>query len=452
VVIDFTGYHPGFRNIKQLVMKNFLLIVAALFVASATSGQFNKIDTSFYSVSLDETKLVDVYFPPGYEDHPDWYYPVIYCLPAWLSNQNEMGSYYLSSLQSHINDGLIDPVIMVCANNNPPPFQGNMYVNSEIWGNYEDYNVYDLVEWVESSFRAIPERNARALIGHSMGAYGAFRYGILHKEKFRALAGHAGIVTVDKNLWLDTARHQVIIEHPAGPPYYYNYSTNGYFTKGTFLLSGAFSPDTNSTQTYITPQVVNFLFDENADYIDSVYQKWLEFDISQLIQQLTPEDSVGIFFGCGVNDDFLLYPANLALTDTLEMLGLPYEFYSHNGGHNMPSGFRNRAYIFLDSLLMPPGPYTRINELADKYLQLNLVNYPNPVTHSATIQFELPYNAFTELSVFNHLGQLVIVLIKDKLGTGNHHVNLDFSLYPPGIYFIRLQAGEQVVVKKAVKI
>lgn len=243
--------------------------------------------------------LVDVYFPPGYEDHPNWYYPVIYCLPAWKSNQNEMGSYYLSSLQNYINNSLIDPVIMVCANNNPSPFEGNMYVNSELWGNYEDYNVTDLIEWVEASFRVISDREARGLIGQSMGANGAFRYAILHKDKFIAMAGHAGIVTVDKELWLDTCKQRIILEHPSGPPFFYNYNTNGVFTQGTFLLSGAYSPGTNSPQNYINPQVVDYLFDEYCDYIDSNYQKWIQYDISLLLRQLAPEDSVGILFGCG---------------------------------------------------------------------------------------------------------------------------------------------------------
>ncbi len=145
-------------------MKRIVLLIAMILSVILLTAQINKIDTFFYRQSLGKTMLVDVYFPPGYDDHPNWYYPGIYCLPAWTSNQNEMGIYYLSSLQNAINTNLI--------------------------------------EWVESSFRVIPERDARGLIGQSMGANGAFRYSILHKDKFRAMAGHAAIVTVDKNLWL----------------------------------------------------------------------------------------------------------------------------------------------------------------------------------------------------------------------------------------------------------
>jgi len=431
-------------------MKKIVLLIAMIVPSILLTAQINKIDTSFYSQSLGKTMLVDVYFPPGYEDHPNWYYPVIYCLPAWKNNQNEMGMYYLSTLQNYINDNLIDPVMMVCANNNPPPFEGNMYVNSELWGNYEDYNVNDLIEWVESSFRVIPERDARGLIGQSMGANGAFRYSILHKDKFRAMAGHAAIVTVDKNLWLDTCRQRIMIEHPSGPPYFYNYGTNGVFTQGTFLLSGAYSPDTNSPQTYINPQVVNFVFDENCDYIDSIYQKWVDFDISLLIQQLTAEDSVGIFYGCGENDDFLLYPANLALADTLEMLELPFEFYSHPGGHNMPAGFRNRAYLFLDSLMVGPSIHTNIPSESQPKIQLS--TFPNPTNESLQLSFSMEQSASVQIEILNTVGSIVL---KKDLGiqpSGKHSQHLDIRHLASGIYFCKLQVGDQVVVKRLVKL
>jgi hypothetical protein len=283
-----------------------------------------------------------------------------------------------------------------------------------------------------------------------MGANGAFRYSILHKDKFRAMAGHAAIVTVDKNLWLDTCRQRIMIEHPSGPPYFYNYGTNGVFTQGTFLLSGAYSPDTNSPQTYINPQVVNFVFDENCDYIDSIYQKWVDFDISLLIQQLTAEDSVGIFYGCGENDDFLLYPANLALADTLEMLELPFEFYSHPGGHNMPAGFRNRAYLFLDSLMVGPSIHTNIPSESQPKIQLS--TFPNPTNESLQLSFSMEQSASVQIEILNTVGSIVL---KKDLGiqpSGKHSQHLDIRHLASGIYFCKLQVGDQVVVKRLVKL
>lgn len=432
-------------------MKKLTIITAILLSVNMLFGQYNKIDTSFYSEALQEEKMVDVYFPPGYDENPELYYPVIYYLHGWNGDQNTMGE-MLSTVQTMINNGTIDPVIMVGADNSPVPFAGSFYVNSELWGNYEDYMINDLISWIDTSFRTIPEKDGRALLGQSMGAYGAFRYGILHKDKFKAFAAHAGIVTFNKDLWLEAARQKVILENQPGPPYAYNYSTDGLFTKGTFIMSGAFSPNANTPQTYINPQVVEYLFNENADYIDSIYQKWQPFDLTQQIKQLSPADSVGIYFGCGTNDNFLLYPANIALDDTLNALGLPHHFYSHTGDHNMPGGFKQQALNFIDSLLMPPGPYTNIAPIAKSDDLLILKNYPNPFNNSTTIQFELSESGFMELDLWNHQGQRVGILFTGNKNAGRHQVLFDATALPEGIYFCRIQIGNEMITKKIIKL
>jgi S-formylglutathione hydrolase FrmB len=432
-------------------MKKIITLFALMLAARLLSAQINVFDTSFYSVSLDETMPVRVYLPPGYDDHPDWYYPVIYMLPAWKGSTSELNG-MLNLAQQYINDGTIDPVIMICAFNTPPPFEGNMYINSVIWGDYEDYNVNDVLEWVESNFRAMPYRDYRALLGHSMGAHGAFRYGILHKDKFKALAAHAAIVTSDEDLWLESCQQMVILEHPGSSPYSYDYFTDGVFTQGTFLLSAAWTPNLTSPQTYINPQIVDFLFDEYIQFIDSTQQSWHSFDISHLLQQLVPEDSTGIFFGCGSSDQLLLYPSNIALKDTLDMLNLPYEFYDHDGGHVMPFGFKASALIFLDSLLMPPDFNTSlvINKKGKRLFDVNI--FPNPFNQSATASFEMPATGSIELTIINHLGQVVSTLAKGQFRPGKHQVYYEASGLPAGIYFLRLQLGNEVKIKKIIKV
>jgi S-formylglutathione hydrolase FrmB len=430
-------------------MKTFTMLATILLTTNILLGQYNTIDTSFYSEALQETKMVDIYFPPGYDDHPDWNYPVIYYLHAWNADQNTLIE-MINPAEYLINNSTIDPVIMVSADNSPVPFNGSMYVNSDLWGNYEDYMIDDLINWIDNNFRTIPEKGARALLGQSMGAYGAFRYGIVHKDKFTVLAAHAGIVTFNKDLWMEPCRQMVILENQPGPTYTYN-SASGPFTAGTFILSGAFSPNLNSPQTYIEPQVVEFLFDENAGYIDSILVKWQPFDLTQQIKQLSPEDSVGIYFGCGTNDNFLLYPANQALNDTLDALGLPHEFYTHTGSHNMPTGFKHGALIFIDSLLMTPGPYTNIHPISKGENLSVLKNYPNPFYNSTTIQFELSEYSFIELDIWNNHGQQVGLLFAGNKNAGIHQVVFDASTLPRGVYFCTLQVGSEVVVKKIIK-
>jgi predicted esterase len=83
---------------------------------------------------------------------------------------------------------------------------------------------------------------------------------------------------------------------------------------------------------------LNFLIDEKGLLIDTIMPKARKNNISDLIQQLTPADSVGIFYGCGIQDFIMYYPMNVKFKSKLDNLGLPYEFYHHEGGHNMPVG------------------------------------------------------------------------------------------------------------------
>jgi len=69
-------------------MKKFTIISAILLMATIVFGQY-KIDASFYSAALEQDKMVDVYFPPGYDENPTWQFPVIYYLHGWGGDQND---------------------------------------------------------------------------------------------------------------------------------------------------------------------------------------------------------------------------------------------------------------------------------------------------------------------------------------------------------------------------
>jgi len=196
-------------------------------------------------------------------------------------------------------------------------------------------------------------------MGQSMGAYGSFRYGILHKDKYRALAAHAGPVDFFDPIFIETIHANVLKENQPGPPYFYDYENSGIWTQITFLGWGAWAPNFDSPQKYINPQIVEFPFDENGIVIDTLMPKARKNNISDLIQQLTPADSVGILYGCGSQDFVKYYPMNVNFKSTLDNLGLPYEFFDHDGGHSMPVGFMERGLIFLDSLLVSAGKFHR---------------------------------------------------------------------------------------------
>ncbi len=82
-------------------------------------------------------------------------------------------------------------------------------------------------------------------------------------------------------------------------------------------------------------------------------------------------------------------------------------------------------------------------------------NYPNPFNPGTTIEFTLPRAGHTEIKIYNLLGEIVAIPMRDYLTAGSHRVDwdgLDFDgkPAPSGIYFYRLTAGEYFQTRKMV--
>jgi hypothetical protein len=78
-------------------------------------------------------------------------------------------------------------------------------------------------------------------------------------------------------------------------------------------------------------------------------------------------------------------------------------------------------------------------------------NYPNPFNPTTTINFELPAPGSATLKVFNQLGQEVATLLHGEMMTkGSHSIQFQGSGLSSGIYYYRLEAGNNIQVKQLV--
>jgi len=67
-------------------------------------------------------------------------------------------------------------------------------------------------------------------------------------------------------------------------------------------------------------------------------------------------------------------------------------------------------------------------------------NFPNPVTGTTTIPFNLPLHGHVRLSIVNALGRELMRLLDREMTAGNHSIQTDLSVLPNGMYFLRLSA------------
>ncbi len=77
-------------------------------------------------------------------------------------------------------------------------------------------------------------------------------------------------------------------------------------------------------------------------------------------------------------------------------------------------------------------------------------NYPNPFNPTTQIRFDLAQPETVKLSVFNVLGQEVVVLANQPMQAGRHALNFDASQLASGLYFYRIEAGNFTDMKKMV--
>ena len=63
---------------------------------------------------------------------------------------------------------------------------GSFYVDSPANGNWEKFITEDVVDYVDTNFRTIPEVESRGIFGGSMGGFGALNLAMRHPDLYSA--------------------------------------------------------------------------------------------------------------------------------------------------------------------------------------------------------------------------------------------------------------------------
>jgi hypothetical protein len=91
-----------------------------------------------------------------------------------------------------------------------------------------------------------------------------------------------------------------------------------------------------------------------------------------------------------------------------------------------------------------------INE--ENRTELLLSNYPNPFQANTTLYLNIIDETAVELHIFNSMGMLVETLMDGRVLKGRKEILWDASGMVTGVYFCRLRAGNESVIRKMVLI
>lgn len=187
-----------------------------------------------------------------------------------------------------------------------------------------------------------------------------------------------------------------------------------------------------------------------GNWVDTVLNKWYQFDISRKVKDLPGENELSWFLGCGTLDYMITYPAYQVFMDSLNFYDIGYDYNYFEGGHVYNAETWIKGLHWIDSIVNHS--YQTMGIEIIKQNKNQLMVYPNPVSDQTKIEFTLSDNKSVYFDLHNIAGKVVTSSNFGIISKGKHSVSWDTQDLPSGIYFLRLQVGNEVVTKKIIKL
>ena len=301
-----------------------IYIYSCLLILSEISAQGTVEINYFYSDALQVDCGYTIHLPEGY-DNSDEHYSVLYFLHGFATNHYLFYGDIHDIMDSLISLGQVDPFIIVRPDGSASPYLGSFYTNSTLYGDFEDYIMYDLIDHIDNTYRTIDHRLYRGISGHSMGGYGATKLGIKYYDLFGSVSSHSGVLVFDNFTDLIPDLMYETSWNPLG----FFLPTNGPVSFLMFGASGAFSPNLS-----LPPWNVDLPVDYNGDVIQSVWDLWMSHDPMRIAQ-----DSIEVlplldyYLDCGDQDEYYFQEHAIDFHAFLNSHNFDHEYHIYSGYH-----------------------------------------------------------------------------------------------------------------------
>jgi S-formylglutathione hydrolase len=268
---------------------------------------------------------VAVYLPPSYSTAKARRYPVVYLLHGFtdkVDNWWGVNKHFINVPQvvdKAMAAGVKEMIVVM-----PDAFtryQGSMYSSGANTGDWEKYIARELVAYVDSHYRTVPDRAARGIAGHSMGGYGAMRIGMKNPEVFSGLYLLSPCCMAPSL----SPRANPKLEAVTDPA---EVAKLDFFTKATFASAAAWSPNPKNPPFYLDLPV------KNGEVQPLVVAKWNANAtlamVDQYISNLRMYKSIGMDAG---TKDQPIGSTVETLHKVLGNYGIEHAYESYEGDH-----------------------------------------------------------------------------------------------------------------------
>lgn len=290
---------------------------------------------------------VFIYLPPSYSKQPNRRYPVVYFLHGYGIDAERYWNIMKvpETADKDIAGGSAGEMILV----HPDAFtlyNGSMYSSSPTTGDWETFIAEDLVSWVDSHYRTIPDRMSRGLAGHSMGGYGTMRIGMKHPEVFSSLyAMSSCCLTANLNPGGRGGALAETLKSPAEAKDPKNAGNRGILT--LLAEAAAWSPN---------PKNPPFFFDlpvKDGQPQAEVVARWAANAPLAMIDQYMPNLKKMHAIGLEVGLQDTLAASNALLDATLTRFDVAHTYETYEGDHTnkVPERFEQKLLPFFSKNL-----------------------------------------------------------------------------------------------------
>ncbi len=148
-------------------------------------------DNRIWSPSLYQRRDLYVYLPPGFDPHQR--YPLMIYLHGFGQDEQSFLHEVAPRIDEAIHCGKLPPLIVAAPDGSvsgEPSLcsPGSFFLNSP-QGDFEDFVLHDVWDFVCLHYPIRCEREAHVLAGLSMGGFAAYNFAIKHREAFGVVIG-----------------------------------------------------------------------------------------------------------------------------------------------------------------------------------------------------------------------------------------------------------------------
>ncbi len=222
---------------------------------------------TFQSNSLGEQRAFNILLPPDY-DKASRRYPCLYLLHGLGDDHTAW------SLMTNLSGYAVGQQMIIVM----PDAGRSFYVNSasDPKARFEDFVVKDLIPYVDSHYRTIPLRRARAVAGLSMGGYGAAFLGLKNFQRFASIGTFSGALGISRPTPTGDVKTLSEWNKLFGPP-----KSPQRTERDPFALVEKV-PMSQMPDIYIACGGQDFLIDSNREFVKLLAEKKIPYEYREI--------------------------------------------------------------------------------------------------------------------------------------------------------------------------